>query len=65
MVALAWFVLRYTPTVGEGCLQWSRLFVSRGGSSRGLYISYFHHKGKVRQVLENWPTRDVKAIGKW
>jgi malate dehydrogenase (oxaloacetate-decarboxylating)(NADP+) len=49
--------LVYTPTVGEACLAWSRIY----SSPRGLYLS-MHHRGRMAQVLRNWPRRDVGVI---
>lgn len=50
--------LVYTPTVGEACLAWSRIYTH----PRGLYISAFRHRGRVAEVLRNWPRRPVAAI---
>jgi malate dehydrogenase (oxaloacetate-decarboxylating)(NADP+) len=47
----------YTPTVGEACLAWSRLDVP----ARGLYITA-RHRGRVAQLLRNWPQRGVRII---
>ncbi|HXZ88090.1 MAG TPA: NAD-dependent malic enzyme, partial [Candidatus Binataceae bacterium] len=49
--------LIYTPTVGDACLEFSH-FTHR---PKGLYIS-IRHKGRVREVLRNWPHRDVRFI---
>eukprot|EP00928_Gymnodinium_smaydae_P030431 TRINITY_DN2263_c0_g1_i1.p1 TRINITY_DN2263_c0_g1~~TRINITY_DN2263_c0_g1_i1.p1 ORF type:complete len:650 (-),score=88.33 TRINITY_DN2263_c0_g1_i1:1529-3244(-) len=40
----------YTPTVGAACVKWSRLY----RNDQGMYISYFEHKGRIRQLLDNW-----------
>lgn len=47
----------YTPTVGEACQQWGRIF-RRG---QGLYITA-DDRGRLAQVLANWPHDDVRMI---
>jgi malate dehydrogenase (oxaloacetate-decarboxylating)(NADP+) len=47
----------YTPTVGEACLKFSHIF----RQSRGMYLS-LKHKGRVKEVLRNWPKKEVRVI---
>jgi malate dehydrogenase (oxaloacetate-decarboxylating)(NADP+) len=49
--------LVYTPTVGEACLQYGHII----RRLRGLYIG-INRRGRVRDVLRNWPERDVRFI---
>jgi malate dehydrogenase (oxaloacetate-decarboxylating)(NADP+) len=49
--------LVYTPTVGDACLEYSRIFER----PRGMFIS-LEHRGRIRQVLRNWPERGVRFI---
>jgi malate dehydrogenase (oxaloacetate-decarboxylating)(NADP+) len=47
----------YTPTVGLACQRWGHIF----RRSRGLYI-VAEDKGRIAQVLRNWPHTDVRMI---
>lgn len=49
--------LIYTPTVGQACLDWSRLYLQ----PRGLYLTP-EHKGSIAEILRGWPRRDVGVI---
>ena len=47
----------YTPTVGEACKRFGHIF----RRPRGLYIS-FKARGRIRDVLRNWPDEQVAII---
>ncbi|XP_022650437.1 NADP-dependent malic enzyme-like isoform X3 [Varroa jacobsoni] len=49
--------LVYTPTVGDACLKYSLIF----RRPKGLFIS-IKDKGKVADVLANWPEKEVESI---
>jgi malate dehydrogenase (oxaloacetate-decarboxylating)(NADP+) len=49
--------LIYTPTVGKACQEFQHIF----RQSRGLYVS-IQDRGRVRQLLENWPHSDARMI---
>ncbi len=47
----------YDPTVGEACLKFGHIY----RRSQGMYIS-INQKGRISQVLANWPQKDVRII---
>jgi malate dehydrogenase (oxaloacetate-decarboxylating)(NADP+) len=47
----------YDPTIGEACLKFGHIF--RG--PRGMYLS-IKRRGHVKEVLRNWPQKDVRFI---
>ena len=49
--------LIYTPTVGQACKEYNRIF----RRPRGLYVT-IKDVGQVKQILENWPYRDIRVI---
>jgi malate dehydrogenase (oxaloacetate-decarboxylating)(NADP+) len=53
----AFMPLVYTPTVGEACQKFDHII----RSMRGMYVP-ITAKGRVREVLANWPQSDVRFI---
>ncbi len=47
----------YDPTIGEACLKFGHIF--RG--PRGMYLP-ITRRGHVKEVLRNWPVKDVRFI---
>ena len=47
----------YTPTVGLACQEYSRVF----RRPRGVFITK-HDRGRIKDVLRNWPYKDVRVI---
>jgi len=47
----------YDPTIGEACLKFGHIY----RQARGMYLS-MTRRGKVREVLRNWPEKDVRFI---
>ncbi len=47
----------YDPTIGEACLKFGHIF----RKTRGMYLS-IAHKGHVKEILRNWPVKDIRFI---
>ena len=47
----------YDPTIGEACLKFDEIF----RRPAGMYLS-ISRKGHVKEVLRNWPVKDVRVI---
>jgi malate dehydrogenase (oxaloacetate-decarboxylating)(NADP+) len=47
----------YDPTIAEACLKFGHIY--RG--PRGMYVS-MKRRGRVKDVLRNWPEKDVRVI---
>lgn len=47
----------YDPTIGEACLKFGHIY----RRTRGMYLS-ITHKGRVKEVLQNWPVKDIRVI---
>jgi len=47
----------YDPTVADACLAFGHIY----RRARGMYITR-EMKGRIAEVLRNWPTRDVRFI---
>ena len=47
----------YDPTIGEACLKFGHIY----RQARGMYLS-MTRRGKVKQILQNWPQKDVRFI---
>jgi malate dehydrogenase (oxaloacetate-decarboxylating)(NADP+) len=53
----AFMPLVYTPTVGEACQKFNRIF----HAARGMYLP-ISARGRVQEILSNWPEKDVRFI---
>ncbi len=49
--------LIYTPTVGQACREFSHIF----RQTKGFYITP-DDKGRISDMLENWPEKDIRII---
>ena len=49
--------LIYTPTVGQACNEFQHIY----RKPRGFYVS-LHDKGRVKEILQNWPHKDARII---
>jgi malate dehydrogenase (oxaloacetate-decarboxylating)(NADP+) len=49
--------LIYTPTVGEACREFSHI----ARDPKGFFVTP-HDRGRIRQILANWPQKDVRVI---
>jgi len=49
--------IMYTPTVGHACQKFGHIY----RKNRGMYIS-LRHRGRIAQVLSNWPAEEVDII---
>jgi malate dehydrogenase (oxaloacetate-decarboxylating)(NADP+) len=47
----------YDPTIGEACLKFGHIY----RQTRGMYLS-IKRRGSVKEVLRNWPQKDVRFI---
>lgn len=47
----------YDPTIGEACLKFGHIY----RRTRGMYLC-ITHKVRVKEVLRNWPVKDVRVI---
>jgi malate dehydrogenase (oxaloacetate-decarboxylating)(NADP+) len=49
--------IMYDPTVGEACLKFSDIYRRNGG----MYIT-IKDRGKLKEILRNWPEKDIRFI---
>jgi hypothetical protein len=52
--------LVYTPTVGDACQHYGHIL----RRPHGLYLS-ITRRGRIREILRNWPERDVRIIRRY
>jgi len=48
----------YTPTVGEACQKFGHIF----HQPRGIYLPITTTRGRLQELLANWPEKDVRFI---
>ena len=48
----------YTPTVGEACKRFDHIY----REPSGIYLSAFHNKGRFKELLQNWPSKNVQIV---
>ncbi|OII71291.1 malate dehydrogenase [Cryptosporidium ubiquitum] len=53
--------LVYTPTVGEGCIEFSRNPTIRNWLGSGLYLNKFH-KGRIYEILKGFNNDSIEVI---
>ena len=47
----------YDPTIADACLQFGHIY----RRARGMYLTK-HMKGRMAEVLRNWPVKDIRFI---
>lgn len=47
----------YDPTIADACLQFGHIY----RRARGMYVTR-HMKGRMAEVLSNWPVKDIRFI---
>lgn len=47
----------YTPTVGQACQEYSRIF----SEPRGIFITK-NDRGRIKKILKNWPQKNIRVI---
>ena len=47
----------YTPTVGQACQEYSKIF----SEPRGIFITKYD-RGRIKKILRNWPQKNIRVI---